>query len=231
MGIMTIHTLGNRVVVGDVQESFHFLRYKRPENQLVIFCDDTNPRWVTCSSLLDYNSVAGADKFGNISIIRLPQEVSDDVDEDPTGNKALWDRGLLNGASQKADVISNFHLGEVVTSLQKATLIPGGSESLVYTTLSGSVGMLVPFTSHEDQDFFQHLEMYMRQEYPSLCGRDHLAYRSYYFPVKNVIDGDLCEMFNSMEPSKQKSVAEELEDRSANEVSKKLEDIRTRYAF
>lgn len=33
--------------------------------------------------------------------IRLPTEVSDDVDEDPTGNKALWDRGLLNGASQK----------------------------------------------------------------------------------------------------------------------------------
>ena len=43
----------------------------------------------------------------------------------------------------------NFHIGEVVTSLQKATLIPGGSESLVYTTLSGGVGMLVPFTSHE----------------------------------------------------------------------------------
>ena len=43
----------------------------------------------------------------------------------------------------------NFHVGEVVTSLQKATLIPGGSESLVYTTLSGGIGMLVPFTSHE----------------------------------------------------------------------------------
>lgn len=229
--IVSIHSLGNRISVGDVQESFHFVRYRRPENQLIIFCDDTNPRWITCSCMLDYNTVAGADKFGNISVIRLPTEVSDDVDEDPTGNKALWDRGLLNGASQKADVISNFHIGEVVTSLQKATLIPGGSESLVYTTLSGSVGMLVPFTSHEDQDFFQHLEMYMRQEYPSLCGRDHLAFRSYYFPIKNVIDGDLCEMFNSMETGKQKSIAEELEDRSANEVSKKLEDIRTRYAF
>jgi len=34
-------------------------------------------------------------------------------------------------------------------SLQKATLIPGGSESLVYTTLSGGIGMLVPFTAHE----------------------------------------------------------------------------------
>ena len=49
----------------------------------------------------------------------------------------------------QTDVQSNFHIGEVVTSLQKSTLIPGGSESLVYTTLSGSIGILVPFASHE----------------------------------------------------------------------------------
>ena len=29
----------------------------------------------------------------------------------------------------------------------------------------------------------------MRAENPPLCGRDHLSYRSYYFPVKHVIDG------------------------------------------
>lgn len=45
-----------------------------------------------------------------------------------------------------------------------------------------------------------------------------------------MIDGDLCEQFNSMEPNKQKNVSEEL-DRTPPEVSKKLEDIRTRYAF
>ena len=50
--------------------------------------------------------------------IRLATNVTDDVDEDPTGNKALWDRGLLNGASQKADFVANFHVGELVTSLQ-----------------------------------------------------------------------------------------------------------------
>lgn len=49
----------------------------------------------------------------------------------------------------QADLMANFHVGEVVTSLQRATLIQGGSESLVYTTLSGAIGMLVPFTSHE----------------------------------------------------------------------------------
>ena len=48
--------------------------------------------------------------------------------------------------------------------------------------------------------------------------------------LQNVIDGDLCEAFNSMDVAKQKSVSEEL-DRTLSEVSKKLEDIRTRYAF
>ena len=90
--------------------------------------------------------------------------------------------------------------------------------------------MLVPFTSHEDHDFFQHLEMHMRAENPPICGRDHLSYRSYYYPVKNIIDGDLCEQFNTLDASKQKSISEEL-DRLPADVSKKLEDIRTRYAF
>jgi len=61
--------MGNRIVVADVQESFHFIRYKRAENQLIIFADDTNSRWITSSCLLDYDTVAGADKFGNITVV------------------------------------------------------------------------------------------------------------------------------------------------------------------
>lgn len=182
--IVNIQSMGNRLYVSDVQESVYFVRFKRQENQIIIFADDTHPRWVTATTLLDYDTIATADKFGNISILRLPHSVTDDVDEDPTGTKSLWDRGLLSGASQKAENISTIHIGEIVMSLQKATLIPGGSESLIYSTISGAIGALVPFTSREDYDFFQHLEMHMRNEHPPLCGRDHLSYRSYYYPVK-----------------------------------------------
>ena len=35
-------------------------------------------------------------------------------------------------------------VSETIISLSKSALIPGGSDSLVYTTLSGSVGMLRP---------------------------------------------------------------------------------------
>jgi len=37
------------------------------------------------------------------------------------------------------------------------------------------------------------------------------------FCIQNVIDGDLCEMFNALDAGKQKSVAEEL-DRTPSEV-------------
>ncbi|EDO49217.1 predicted protein [Nematostella vectensis] len=212
--ICNINSMGTRIVVSDIQESFHFVKYKPRDNQLVVFADDVNPRWLTCCCYLDYDTLAGADKFGNIFTVRLPSGSSDDVDEDPTGTKAFWDRGLLNGAQQKLETMCNYFVGETVLSLQKATLIPGGSESLVFTTLSGGVGMLVPFTSREDIDFFQHLEMHLRSEQPSL----------------SVVDGDLCEHYNSLDYSKRRTIAEEL-DRTPAEVSKKLEDIRTRYAF
>lgn len=41
-------------------------------------------------------------------------------------------------------------------------------------------------------------------------------------PVKDVIDGDLCELFNQMDVAKQKAIAEEM-DRGIPEVQKKIE--------
>lgn len=64
-----------------------------------------------------------------------------------------------------------------------------------------------------------------------------------------MIDGDLCELYNSLEPARKQAIADDL-DRTPNEVcvfvpllcvltvgfplgqvAKKLEDLRTRYAF
>ena len=53
--------------------------------------------------------MAIADKFGNISIQRLQKDASDDVQDDPSGQKAIWSRGHLNGAQQKSDKIASFY--------------------------------------------------------------------------------------------------------------------------
>ncbi|KAF8368629.1 hypothetical protein PRIPAC_86458 [Pristionchus pacificus] len=144
------------------------------------------------------------------SFLRLPAKVNEDVQEDPSGTKQLWERGNLNGASQKTELLSVFYVGDQITTLQKTSLVPGASDALVYTTIGGAVGMLVPFISRDEYEFFQNLEMHLRVEHPPIAGRDHLSFRSYYAPCKAVIDGDLCEQFVLMDSKKQADVADEL---------------------
>ncbi|KAK8930677.1 DNA damage-binding protein 1b [Platanthera zijinensis] len=225
--LYSIHTYRDRIYVGDLQESFHYCKYRRDENQLYIFADDSVPRCLTASHHVDFDTMAGADKLGNIYFVRLPQDVSDEIEEDPTGGKIKWEQGKLNGAPNKVEEIVQFHVGDVVTCLQKASLIPGGGECVIYGTVMGSLGALLAFTSREDVDFFSHLEMHLRQEHPPLCGRDHMAYRSAYLPVKDVIDGDLCEQYPTLPPDMQRKIADEL-DRTPGEILKKLEDIRNK---
>lgn len=123
--------------------------------------------------------------------------------------------------------VCQFYLGEVGTCIAKARLSAGASESLVVGTTSGGLIALLPFESREDIDFFVHLEMYLRIEAQPLCGRDHVTYRSMYVPVKDVVDGDLCEQYSGLDFAKQRVLAEEM-DRTPPEVMKKLETLRNK---
>jgi splicing factor 3B subunit 3 len=75
--------------------------YKHADNRLVVFADDTIPRWMTASTMVDYDTVAGGDKFGNFFVDRLPSLVSREVDEDTTGNRIYHEKGYLQGAANK----------------------------------------------------------------------------------------------------------------------------------
>ena len=208
-----------------MQESVYYAVYKAPENRLLIFADDSQPRWVTATTMVDYFTVAAGDRFGNVFVNRLDAKVSDQVDEDPTGAGILHEKGILMGAPHKTQMLAHFHVGDIVTSITKVALVAGGREVLLYTGLHGTIGILVPFVSKEDVDFISTLEQHMRTEQISLVGRDHLAWRGYYVPVKAVVDGDLCETFARLPASKQSSIANEL-DRTVGEVLKKLEQLR-----
>lgn len=148
-----------------------------------------------------------------------------------------------------------FHIGELVTSLQLVKM-HGGKDVILYGTIMGSIGALLPFKSRDDIDFFSHLETSLRAKAPPLCGRHHIAYRSSFIPVKvrgvvcqtpdhtqrltcspvcpcavpvslrqAVIDGDYCERFSQLPSEKQRDIAEELDRRPAD-VLKKLEETR-----
>jgi splicing factor 3B subunit 3 len=210
-----------------MQESVSYAVYKAPENRLLVFADDNQPRWTTAVCMVDYNTIAAGDRFGNVFVNRLDAKASDSVDEDPTGAGILHEKGQLMGAPHKTRMLTHFHVGDVVTSITKTALVAGGREVLVYAGLHGTLGVLVPFASKDDVDFISTLEQHMRTELTAfgLVGRDHLSWRGYYAPVKAVVDGDLCEAFAGLPAGKQSAIAAEL-DRTVGEVLKKLEQLR-----
>ena len=62
-----------------VQESFHYFKYKKNENILYEYADDVAPRHLTAALPLDYDTIAGGDKFGNLFLTRLPADISAQV--------------------------------------------------------------------------------------------------------------------------------------------------------
>ncbi|KAK4106551.1 hypothetical protein N658DRAFT_414786 [Parathielavia hyrcaniae] len=228
--IVSLQTHGNRIIVGDVQQGVTCVVYKPESNKLLAFADDTINRWVTCTTMVDYESVAGGDKFGNVWVLRCPERASHESDEPGSEIQLLHARSYLHGAPNRLSVMTHFYTQDLPTSIVKTNLVVGGQDVLVWSGIQGTVGVLIPFVSREDVDFFQNLESHMRAEDPPLAGRDHLIYRGYYVPVKGVIDGDLCERFTLLPNDKKQMIAGEL-DRSVREIERKISDIRTRSAF
>ena len=228
--IVSLQTQGLRIIVGDMQDSILYATYKPAENRLLVFADDITARWTTAATMVDYDTVVGGDKFGNIWISRLDQSVSKTVDEDPTGLTVMHEKPYLQGSPHRTELIAHYHVGDLITGLHQVSLVPGARDVLLYTCLGGTMGVLVPFISKEDVDTVSTLEMHLRQENNSLVGRDHISYRGYYAPVKSVVDGDLCETFGLLPPARQAAIAEEL-DRTPAEINKKLDSLRTTSAF
>lgn len=223
--IVTLSTQGSRILAGDINQSIYYVAYKAAENRLLIFADDTSARWITASTMLDYNTVVAADKFGNVFVNRLDEAVSKQVDDDPTGAGILHEKSVLMGAPHKTKMLTHFHVGDVITSIQRVALVAGAREVVVYFGLHGTIGILVPLVTKDDVDFISTLEQHMRTENLSLVGRDHLSWRGYYTPVKATVDGDLCEYFAKLPTQKQLAIAGEL-DRTVGDVLKKLESLR-----
>jgi len=227
--IVSLASQGERVYVGDARESVHFVRYKHEDNAFYTFADDSAPRWLTGMSVLDHDTVAGADKFGNFFVLRLPAEAGggEAGEEDPTGGRVLSGTGALQGAPHKLECCAVFHAGAAARAVSHAKMQAGGADCVLIGDMLGGLRAALPLATRAEVDFVQQLEMHMRQEAPPLSGRDHLAYRGAYVPVRDVVDGDLCEQFAQLPAAAQQRVAADME-RSPADVVKKLEELRAR---
>ncbi|KAH0353112.1 putative splicing factor 3B subunit 3, partial [Aureobasidium melanogenum] len=228
--IIGMKTQGSRIVVGDVQESVCYVVYNHKDNKLTPFADDVIARWTTCFTMLDYDTVAGGDKFGNIWAVRCPKAASDEADEPGAASFLANEKAYLGGTPHRLALQFHNFVQDIPMSMQKTTLVPGGQEVIFWAGLQGTLGVFVPFVDREDVDFFGSLEQHLRTEDPPICGRDHLMYRSYYIPVKGCIDGDFCERYFLLSRDKKERIAGDL-DRTVREVEKKIGEMRTRVAF
>jgi len=65
----------------------------------------------------------------------------------------------------------------------------------------------------------------MRESNKPICGRDHLSYRSTFYPVKHIVDGDLCELYLESTSDIRKNISTQL-DRSVADIDRKVLDMR-----
>ncbi|KAJ2719436.1 pre-mRNA-splicing factor rse1 [Coemansia sp. Benny D115] len=228
-------TRANRLFVGDVQESVQLVVYDTGARAFQVIVDDSAPRYATCFHVLDDGAtVAGGDRFGNLFVLRVPAAVDQALDtaaaEGATGaGRLAYAKPRLGASAHRWDVLAEFHVGDIPTSITACSLAPGARPVLFYGTLLGSLQAAIPFVSQGDIDFFLALEAQMRRKYAGV-GRDHKKFRSAFRPVRAVVDGDLCEQFNMLTNAQRGEIAEAV-DRTEDEIYKKLEDMRTLFTF
>ncbi|KAF2683621.1 hypothetical protein K458DRAFT_367888 [Lentithecium fluviatile CBS 122367] len=232
--IMGLKTQGSRIIVSDQSQSVTYVVHKEQvyPNRLIPFVDDTVPRHTTCIEMLDYETTVGGDKFGNIWIVRCPPKVSEASDESPDGLNLLQEKGYLGGAPKRLDLAAHFFVNDIPVSIQRTVLLSGGEMVIFWAGLQGTLGAMIPFRSRRQHKMFQQLELQLRNDDKPLSGRDHLAYRGYYTPVKSVIDGDLVERFLVLSRDKRESIVGQLTGNWTSEaVDEAIWNMRGLYAF
>lgn len=189
-----------RLMVADIRESVTFMKWDHSNNEFIPLADDIIPRHVSSMKTLDRDTVVIGDKFGNLSLLRLYSS---------------------NSNNNKVQNLVNFHIGDIPLSIHSTPLTPSGQQVILYSCLQGTIGTMIPLVTKSDIGFFKTLQNSIRTHYKDLTGRSNLKFRSLYQPVKNCIDGDLIEMFNTqLNETRQMEVAKE--------VGKDVEEIKRR---
>lgn len=83
--------MNNRIFITDATDSVHLIKYNEKSNQFYEVADDLLPRYVTALDLLDYHTAVIADKFGNISVQRVPSNSEQEFSEEFVNFKSSWE--------------------------------------------------------------------------------------------------------------------------------------------
>ncbi|KAL7720928.1 Pre-mRNA-splicing factor rse-1 [Entamoeba marina] len=209
--IAQLHCVNDKLILTGVSDGFSFIRYIDVSHKFDVYADSL-PRWVVAVAPLDETTVLASDKFGSVFIYEIPPTVSKTA-LSPFSTVLQPQKFLYHGSSYKAVTVTHFFIGDIVTAFARCSLVPGSPPVLLYGTLTGALGALVPLQNQRDADFYQHLELHMRVHWNNPTKRNHISFRSSILPVKDTVDGDLCELFDELNDEAKQQIADEMEEK------------------
>lgn len=235
--VRVAHCGHHRLAVSDARQATAFVKYDAEDNSFTSFANDCVMRHLTSLCVLDYDTVIGGDKWGNVHVSRAPRTLSFSSDHDWPLVKNQ--DPFLNSSGARLTNECEYHLGDLVTSL--ATREGQGMQpTVIYGGVLGLIGCFAPLASKQEAEYFLRLQYLMEKHFaydfadfdrdqhiPNLLGKDHLKYRSSFNPHKNVIDGDFLALFPSLRPLLKLKIAGGLE-RTPAQVESKIDSMRTR---
>jgi splicing factor 3B subunit 3 len=239
---VSIKTQGLRIYVATARDSHTLVLYRPDSNSLIPIADDPLPRGITADTLVDYDTLAGSDRFGNFFINRLPAAVSEALEQDRFLAGGGDAREFLLAAPEKFERLAEFHIGDVVSVLERMAWDEAsgnpGRDAIWYVSISGAIGCFLPLPTKSLASFVETIEKALQEtSFDSsalnksasprldLLMRSHTAFRSAFSPVKAVVDGDLVERFLALPLDLQHALAASI-DRPLPEIVSKIDDLR-----
>ncbi|KAI3402520.2 RSE1 [Candida oxycetoniae] len=235
----------NRIIIADLQSgsSLLFAKFDADENQFVPVADAIIKRNITSIAKLDYDTVIMGDKFGQMAISRIEEVDSRKIDQEwSIVKQQTQDSSSINSCIFKLRDLCEFYIPDIITSFQMSDS-SSTEGSILYMGLQGTLGVMIPLLTKSEIELLFNLQLEMRKlcnpddkktmavaRWLSPLGKDHIKHRSYYQPVKNVIDGDFVENFTCLDHGWKLRISQSL-NRSINEIEKKLHDVRNRPTF
>ncbi|KAI5959067.1 RSE1 [Candida pseudojiufengensis] len=187
-------SINQRILVSDLHNSLVLLKFDSDLNQFLPIMDDIIKRQIISIKQLDYDTFIGSDKFGNIFVSRISREISTEIDKNWSILKnKIQTTTNSNSCIYKFQNLCEFYIPDIITSFQIGKFMNTEEEKIIiYTSISGLIGFLIPLTLKSKIESLNNKQMELKKK-DNVVGKDHIKFRSYYNPIKNIIDGDLIE--------------------------------------
>ena len=176
-----------RFMVSDNVHGFHLFIWNRNRRRMDYVVSSESIHRPLASTLLDAQKLAISNQFGSVFI----SKINIHRHSGKWSGKALYQQSRFNQ-------LVHFNVNDVISSIEKAKLSAFGRGLILYGTVTGSIGLFLPFVSAADADFCDAVQYYLPSKVQALSGESQLLCSSKSTPSKNCCDSDFCRTLNHL---------------------------------